>query len=154
MRAAREDRPSTPRSEPGQPRILLVEDDADQRRLLAWMLRAEGCEVVEAASGIELLDWIGMTTSTPRPDRFDAIVSDVNMPDLTAIDVLSGWRYGAWPVPLILVTASEDAKMHFEAHELGASAVLTKPVRESDLRRALERALPRHRPGDPLDRRS
>jgi PleD family two-component response regulator len=31
-------------------RVLLIEDDADQRRLIAWMLRGEGCDVVEADS--------------------------------------------------------------------------------------------------------
>jgi CheY-like chemotaxis protein len=145
---AREHPASAPATEPGRRRVLLVEDDADHRRLLAWMLRAEGCEVVEAESGVELLDWIGAATSTPRGGGFDAIVSDVNMPDLTALDVLSGWRYGAWPVPLILVSASDDPAMRSEARALGASAVLKKPVRASDLRQALERALARRGSSD------
>jgi len=46
-------------------RVLLVEDDADQRHLIAWMLRAEGCDVLEAETGIELLDWIAVATSAP-----------------------------------------------------------------------------------------
>ncbi|HYR95688.1 MAG TPA: response regulator [Candidatus Binatus sp.] len=136
-----EQRVSTPGKEPGRRRVLLVEDDADHRNLIAWMLRAEDYEVVEAESGIELLDRIGASTSAPRGAGFDAIVSDVNMPDLTAIEVLAGWRYGAWPVPLILITASEDPMIRSEGNALGASAVLTKPVRRNDLLRALERAL-------------
>lgn len=138
---AREDRGSKPGTEPGRRRVLLVEDDADHRRLIAWMLRAEGYEVVEAESGVELLDRIGAATSTPRRGGFDVIVSDVNMPDLTAIEVLAGWRYGAWPVPLILITASDDPTIRSEGNALGASAVLTKPVQQSDLRHALDRAL-------------
>jgi two-component system chemotaxis response regulator CheY len=123
-------------------RVLLVEDDRDQRSLIAWMLRAEGCEVVEAETGIELLDWIGMT-STPRSKGFDAIVSDVNMPDLTAIEVLAAWRYGGWPAPLILVTASDDPNLHIDAYALGVVRVLTKPIGREELRDALARALER-----------
>jgi two-component system response regulator RegX3 len=142
---ARADQAAIPEAAPGRRRVLLVEDDDDHRRLMAWMLRAEGCEVVEAATGVELLDWIGAATSGPRSARFDVIVSDVNMPDMTAIEVLAGWRYGAWPVPLVLVSASDDPTMRSEAHSLGAVAVLKKPVAATDLRHALDRALARGR---------
>jgi len=132
-------------SKPDPRRVLLVEDDRDQRSLIAWMLRAEGWEVVEAETGIELLDWIAVT-STPRSKGFDAIVSDVNMPDLTAIEVLAAWRYGGWPAPLILVTASNDPNVHIDAYALGVVSVLAKPVARDELHEALSRALERPRP--------
>jgi CheY-like chemotaxis protein len=126
-------------------RVLLVEDDVDQRELIGWMLRAEGLDVLEAGSGVELLEWIGRATSSPARTCFDVIVSDVNMPDLTAMDVLAGWRYGPWPAPLVLMTASLDARMRSEAEALGASILLVKPVRPEELRGALEQALARSR---------
>ena len=121
-------------------RVLLIEDDADQRRLIAWMLRGQGCDVVEAESGVDLLSWIGLATSSPRAD-YDAIVSDVHMPDMTAMEVLAGWRYGSWTTPLILVTASTDPKLRSEALALGVADVLTKPLHPADLGRALAKAI-------------
>jgi CheY-like chemotaxis protein len=129
-------------------RVLLVEDDDDQRRLIAWMLRSQGWEVLEAASGVDLLDWIGKVTSTPMRVPFDVIVSDVNMPDLSALEVLSGWRYGRWPTPIVLVTASDEATMRSEARALGASAVLAKPIEWDRLRRAVEQAAAGGRSGN------
>jgi len=70
------------------------------------------------------------------------------MPDLTAIEVFSGWRYGGWPAPLILVTASDDPTVHFEAHALGATTVLAKPISAGDLRQALDRAFAQRRHAD------
>lgn len=129
-------------------RVLLVEDDDDQRHLIAWMLRGQGWEVVEAASGVDLLGWIGKVTSTPMGVAFDVIVSDVNMPDLSALEVLSGWRYGGWPIPIVLVTAADEATIRSEARALGASAVLAKPIEWDRLRRAVEQAAAGRRSGD------
>jgi len=120
-------------------RVLLIEDDADQRSLVAWMIRGFGCEVVEAEGGVDLLGWIAKATSSVTTD-YDAIVSDVNMPDMTAIEVLKGWRYGSWTTPMILVTASTDPKLRADALALGVADVLRKPLHPADLRDALERA--------------
>jgi two-component system response regulator CpxR len=120
-------------------RVLLVEDDVQQRKLLAWVLRSEGCSVVEAASGVELLEWMGIATSSPQR-IFDVVVSDIMMPDLTTIEVLSGWRYGRWFVPLVVVTAHDDPALHADAQALGAVAVLRKPVQPVALREAVDRA--------------
>jgi two-component system response regulator (stage 0 sporulation protein F) len=139
-----QDRNPSPESgaEPRRPRILLVEDDLHERNLLAWMLREEGWSVVEAKTGVELLEWIGIVTSSPRR-IFDVIVSDIMMPDLSTLEVLSSWRYGDFCVPLIVVTAHDEPAIHSEARRLGATAVLQKPVQASELRNAVARALVR-----------
>jgi len=121
-------------------RALLVEDDRDMRRLVGWMLRKESLEVVEAEGGVELLDWINRTAFPPWTTRFDLIVSDVNMPDLTAIEVLAAMRSTVSTTPVILVTAFGDARTRQEARELGVCAVLDKPFSRHDLRAALRRA--------------
>jgi CheY-like chemotaxis protein len=121
-------------------RVLLVEDDEHQRNLLAWMLRSEGCSVVEATSGVQLLEWIGVVTSSPQR-MIDVVVSDIMMPDLTSIEVLSGWRFGRWFVPLVVVTAHDDPSLWADAYALGATAVLQKPVQATDLRDAIDRAV-------------
>lgn len=127
-----------------RPRVLLVEDDVDQRNLFAWMLRSEGWSVEEAGTGVELLQWIGVATSAPRCP-FDVVLADVGMPDLSTIEVLSGWRYGQWSVPFVIVTAQDDPAVRADAYALGAVAVLQKPVPRDALREALEQALAKSR---------
>ena len=122
---------------PKKQRALLVEDDADMRHLLAWMLRKEGFEVVEGDGGVELLDWMNRTSSAPWDHFFDLIVSDINMPDLTAIEVMAALRCRAVSAPVILVTAFGNDETRREARELGVCAVLDKPLGREDLRAAL-----------------
>ena len=121
-------------------RVLLVEDDVHQRSLFALMLRTEGWSVVEATSGVELLEWIGVVTSSTQR-LIDVVVSDIMMPDLTSIEILSGWRYGRWSVPFVVVTAHDDPALWAEAYALGATAVLQKPVQAAELRDAVDRAV-------------
>jgi DNA-binding response OmpR family regulator len=121
-----------------KPRVLVVEDDGHMRRLMAATLERCGYQVVEAEDGVDLLGWIGelMSNST---DTFDAIVSDVNLPDLTAIEVLAALRARDSQVPIILVTALDDERIHKQAYELGVSAVLKKPFDLDDLRKVVVR---------------
>jgi len=121
-----------------KPRVLVVEDDGHMRRLMAATLEGCGYHVVQAEDGVDLLGWIGdsMWNST---DTLDAIVSDVNLPDMTAIEVLSALRARDSQVPIILVTAFEDERLHEQAYELGASAVLKKPFDLEDLRALVAR---------------
>ncbi len=130
-------------SRPGRGRVLLVEDDLHERNLLALMLRTNGWSVVEAGTGVELLEWIGIVSSSSQR-IFDVVLSDVVMPDLSTLEVLSGWRYGGWSVPFLVVTAHDDPAVHAEARTLGAETVLLKPVQERDLCEALARAVARN----------
>ena len=57
----------------------------------------------------------------------DAVVTDVNLPDMTALEVLAALRVRDAAIPIVLVTGVTDAEVHREAYALGASAILTKP---------------------------
>jgi CheY-like chemotaxis protein len=116
-----------------RPRVLVVEDDAHMRRLLVATLETDGCDVVEAEDGVDLLGWMGQSMWSPADDTLDAIVSDVNLPDMTALEVLAALRARDSTIPVILVTASEDVNVHREASELGATAILKKPLDLEDL---------------------
>jgi CheY-like chemotaxis protein len=62
-------------------RILLAEDDADLRSVLADLLREDGHEVVEAEDGTELLDRLAEALASERGfDAYDLIVTDIKMP--------------------------------------------------------------------------
>ena len=136
----------TPRPTIGtrKPRVLLVEDDADMRRLVAFMLEQNGCEVVPASSGVGLFAGIESTIWSDPDNAFDLIVSDVQMPDLTALDVLAGLPERSRGIPVVLMTAYGSQAMRSRARALGAAAFLDKPFDADTLRMAVQNALARH----------
>ena len=123
-------------------RYLVAEDDASLRRLLVAKLRHDGAEVVEASGGAELLDWAERAAQSPDRDVLDAIVSDIQMPDLTALDVLRKVPAVSRRVPVILITAFNERMVRDEAYDLGAAAVLQKPLHLDDVH-AIVRAVSR-----------
>ena len=127
-------------------RVLVVEDDDSMRRLIVATLRHRGFDVVEAAYGIELLGWMGSALWHPTENELDVIVSDVNLPDLTALEVMEALRTCNTAVPVVLVTGSSDVGLNEKAYELGVSAVLRKPFDVEDLG-ALVMSLRRRRRG-------
>jgi DNA-binding NtrC family response regulator len=115
--------------------VLLAEDDADLRELLASVLRRDGYVVREAGDGIELLRL--MTRSVADEEGFDLIISDVRMPGCTGLQVLSLLRRVESSTCVVLITAFGDIAVHAEAARLGAAAVFDKPFDVDDLRTAV-----------------
>lgn len=113
-------------------RVLLAEDDAALRRLLADKLRKDGYVVEEAESGLELLTRLGI-----QRGAFDLVISDIRMPGVSGLEVLEGLRNGyepgSWAIPVILITAFGDPETHAEAARLGA-VIFDKPFDVDDLR--------------------
>jgi CheY-like chemotaxis protein len=129
---------------PAQKRhVLVAEDDPDMRRLVAALLRAAGHKVAEARDGMEIIDRIESTIWAERPELFDVIVSDVNMPGLSGLDVLAALRCTHFSTPVILITAYGDDDTRAEARDLGAAEFLDKPLDPHALRIAVERATAR-----------
>jgi CheY-like chemotaxis protein len=123
--------------------VLLAEDDAAFRRLIASVLAGEGYEVVEAADGLALLAHIEsiLTVRRERADSF-LVVADIRMPGLTGLDVLAILRCANRTTPVILITAFGDEATHAEGRELGAAAVLDKPFNVQELRAAVVETMP------------
>src|SRR5205809_7993044 len=86
-----------------QPLVLLAEDDAEFRHLLASVLEEDGYQVVEAEVGLALLATIEETL-TVRRERPAAllVVAVVRMPGLTGLDVLALLRCATSAPPVIL----------------------------------------------------
>jgi DNA-binding response OmpR family regulator len=115
------------------PRIVLAEDDDEMRALLAGALRREGCEVTEFADGAHLLDHLASYLVPENRIDMDLIISDIRMPLLSGMDVLSGVHLCIGFPPMILITAFGDAETHERAEQLGAAAVFDKPFEIDDL---------------------
>lgn len=125
------------------PRVLVAEDDPDLRAMIVTALRGMGYEPVEARSGAELLDQISDALLSGDPSRGpDLVISDVRMPGLTGLGVLTGLRQANWSRPFILMTAYADPKLREDAERLGA-AFFAKPFEIEDLVTLVVNLMPR-----------
>jgi CheY-like chemotaxis protein len=107
--------------------IMLADDDADMRQLLALTLRSEGYEVVECVDGVELLEQIKTTCVPNASNHPDLIISDVRMPGMSGLEVLRRLRGCSGLPPILLITAFGDEQTHAQARQLGAVASIDKP---------------------------
>lgn len=114
------------------PRVLLAEDDPEMRALMAWALRADGYEVHEVGDGDALLQALG--TVEAGEEGPDLVVTDVQMPGASGLEVLERLRRSRARLPVLLVTAFGDWETHARAERLGAE-VLDKPIELDDLRK-------------------
>lgn len=126
-------------------RYLVVDDDPQMRALVAYALRRDGAEIVEAGGGIDLLKWAELTTLASH-GFFDAIIADICMPDLNAIEVLSKVPSITRKTPVILMTAFRDERAKQRAYDLGVEMVISKPFDPISIR-AFARAVSRHSNG-------
>jgi len=111
--------------------VLVVDDDATARELIAEHIKAEGLPVVTAASGLEGL-------KLAKHLRPIAITLDVMMPDLDGWSVLAALRQDTElaDIPVIMVTILDEQR---RAASLGAAGYLTKPIDRDRLRRIMGR---------------
>jgi len=117
------------------PSVYLVDDDASVRRALARLIRSAGLEVQTFASAREFLDRI------PDTNNPACLVADVRMPGLSGMDLHRELRSTNRNLPIIFVTGHGDIPMSVNAMKAGAVDFLPKPVKDSDLLRAIKQAL-------------
>lgn len=119
-------------------RILVAEDDETIRRTLHDVLIVCGCEVAVASDGVEAKQRVSR-------DRFDLVISDVEMPGATGYEVFAATKAAHPSTPVILVTAFGYDPSHsiVKANREGLSAVLMKPFKVDDLLNQVRQALAR-----------
>src|SRR5438128_3516007 len=128
---ARSSTGSDGRRSPTADRVLVIDDDATARELIADHLKAEGFSVVTAAGGVEGL-------KLAKELRPTAITLDVMMPDLDGWSVLATLRQDPElaEIPVIMITIVDE---HRRGIALGASGYLTKPIDRERLHRLVTR---------------
>ncbi|NOY92946.1 MAG: response regulator [Deltaproteobacteria bacterium] len=124
-------RPSqAPRQKHERPRVLVVDDEDDIRKMLARVLEQKGYEVLQATKGLEALERV-------RDDMPDVILLDAMLPEVHGFDICrrikGSKRYGH--IPIIMVSAlyrgwrvAEDLKSSY-----GVEAFLEKPFKIGDI---------------------
>jgi two-component system chemotaxis sensor kinase CheA len=116
-------------------RILVVEDSITSRMLLKGILESAGYEVKTAVDGVDAF-------TTLRAERFDIVVSDVEMPRMNGFDLTARIRAdrSLAEVPVVLVTALESREDRERGIDAGANAYLVKSsLDQSNLLEALRR---------------
>jgi DNA-binding response OmpR family regulator len=110
------------------PRVLLAEDDNELRKLLAGALRRNGYDVIEICDGLQLRDRLEYSRLLFGDHYdFDLIISDVRMPGLGGLDVVSAMADVARRPPVIMITAFGDQQTYIRAMQLKAVAFFDKP---------------------------
>ncbi len=115
-------------------RILIVEDSATMRSLVASSLEDLDVpvKIVEAESGFEALRFL------PR-DHFDLIVTDINMPDINGLELVSFIRSNEkyTEIPLVIVSTEGSDRDREKGLGLGADAYVVKPFEPETLRQVV-----------------
>ena len=124
--------------------MLIVEDSATMRSLLASLLEdlEVPVKITEAASGFEALRHL------PRDD-FDLVVTDINMPDINGLELVSFLKSNARyrSIPLVIVSTEGSDRDRDKGLGLGADAYLVKPFEPESLRQVVQDLLARPRQG-------
>ena len=115
-------------------RVLLVEDDEDNRELMAEVLAASGYEVLPAASGQDGLRMLA-------EHSIDVLVTDVGMPGMGGLEVARAAKAIAPTVPVVIVTGWAERENITSARGREVDAVLIKPVDPDTLTAAVGDAI-------------
>lgn len=112
-----------------QPRILLVEDDANLMLLISMHMKDAGF-------------WVHGVTSCRqacgvKPADFRLALVDYQLPDGDGLEILNHLRLAAPALPVVIMSGCDDSVLPDRARTLGARAFLRKPLHAADLDRAL-----------------
>jgi CheY-like chemotaxis protein len=118
--------------EPG--RVLVVDDHAALRRALVRRLAAQGYVISEAANGQEAAKLVA-------DGKFEAVLSDIRMPDMDGIQLLELLHERDPELPVILMTGTPELETAMKAVQFGAFEYLAKPVELDKLNRSVARAV-------------
>jgi len=117
-------------------RVLVIDDDTQDRALVAAVLGTAGYEVRSAPGGGE-----GLKLANAEPP--DVVVLDVQMPDMDGFEVcrLLGQGPKTRMIPIVMLTASDDPALNRKAYAAGALACVPKPFRKDGLIATIEAVL-------------
>lgn len=121
--------------------ILVVDDETDVEVLFRLQFRRElrqGAYVMEFA--LSAGDALARLDSAQDADLI-LILSDINMPGMSGLDLLPHIRARRPDVPVFMITAYGDAATRAKALERGARAFLTKPINFTELRALIDERL-------------
>ena len=118
------------------PPVFVVDDDSSIRRALTRLIKSAGYQVDTFASAREFLE-------SGRSEGPACLVLDVRMPGLNGLDFQRELQNANLMLPIVFITGHGDIPMSVKAMKAGAVDFLPKPVKDTDLLRAIKQALAR-----------
>jgi len=116
--------------------VFLLDDEPGMLKALTRLLKAEGFTVCGFTSAKTFLE-------SYHPEEPGCLVLDVAMPELNGLELQQRLTQAGWLLPIVFLTGHGDIPMSVRAIKAGALDFLTKPVKDTDLLRAVHAALRR-----------
>jgi two-component system, LuxR family, response regulator FixJ len=114
--------------------VFVVDDDTAVRQGLRFMLRAAGYSVEAFPSARSFLE-------DYDPRRGGCLLLDVQMPQMTGLELQQRLNVRGWRIPVIFITGHGTVPLAISAMKAGAFDFIEKPLREDALLESIERAL-------------
>jgi DNA-binding NtrC family response regulator len=114
--------------------VLIVDDEANMRRVLSALLKRDGYRVIDAGDGESAL-------ASLTEQRVDVVLSDLKMPRMNGLELLEAARRRHPRVPIILLTAHGTIGSAVEAVKHGAFDYLTKPFDPDEIKQVVGKAV-------------
>src|SRR4051812_47129901 len=114
-------------------RVLVVEDHENERRAVSQILKAEGFTVFGAENADKAIGYI--------EENIDVVLSDLQMGDVSGLDLLQLWKKRRPETQFILLTGHSSVNSAVEAIKSGAYDYVTKPVNPDELILLIKRAI-------------
>ncbi|MFO0561852.1 MAG: sigma-54 dependent transcriptional regulator [Polyangiales bacterium] len=118
----------------GKKHILVVDDEANLRRLLAAQLTQDGYEAHAVADGKEAM-------AALKEQHFDAVISDLRMPNMDGMTLLKHIQQEHGDIPVIVLTAHGTVETAVDAMRFGAFDFLTKPFDRAEMQAVVGKAV-------------
>ncbi|HZS12675.1 MAG TPA: response regulator [Nitrospirales bacterium] len=122
-------------------RVMIVDDEADIRKVVRMHLEKANYEVIEAENGDEA---IKLLNAGDNPVYVDTIICDIRMPKINGVDAVAYFRRQYPSLPILILTGFPDVKMATSFLQQGVVDYLVKPVERDVLVNAVKRAVDQH----------
>jgi two-component system, NtrC family, response regulator AtoC len=128
-------------------RILIADDEASLRKVLAASLRKDGYEVVAVKSGEEALEVLEASEAPDTGEPFHLVITDLRMPGLDGMQLLARITKRFKDLPVVVLTAHGTVDLAVTALKQGAFDFVTKPYERDEMLAVVKKAL-EHRKRD------
>jgi two-component system chemotaxis response regulator CheY len=108
--------------------IMTADDSASVRQMVAFTLKQNGYDVVEAVDGRDALNKL-------NAQKVDMLLTDLNMPNMDGIELIKGVRAGALNkfIPIVMLTTESQDSRKAEGKAAGATGWIVKPFKPEQL---------------------
>jgi len=131
-----------PRISQGFGRVLIVEDERAVQRFMSTALKRNGFDVVQADNGVTALE-----LAAAHPCEFDAVVTDINMPEMSGTELARRIAVRSPELPILFVSGSSRPLLEATGDDVPLENFLQKPFGEEEIVDALRRLIATARAG-------